>query len=119
MVERRIVAPEVAGSSPVPPTIVPFRGVRLSQDMTPVRVETWTSPDEQTTDLVLLPRPLHDALVAFVDRGAIPNEPEYFTLVCDGRSPLATREERSAIAARIANERGIPAPVTTWTTVAY
>lgn len=91
----------------------------MSQDLAMVRVQTWTSPDEQTTDLVLIPRPLHDALVAFVDRGAIPNDPKYSSLVCDGRSPLATREERSAIAARIANERGLPAPVTTWTTVAY
>lgn len=91
----------------------------MSQDLVMVRVQTWTSPDEQVTTLALLPRPLHDALVAFVDRGAIPSEPEYFSLVCDGSLPLSTREERSTIAGRIAKEHGTPAPVTTWTTVAY
>lgn len=91
----------------------------MTDELATVCVRTWTSPDEQAVTLVLIARGLYDALVAFVDHGAIPNEPEYFSLVCDGRSPLATREERAAIAGRIANERGTPAPVTTWTTVAY
>ncbi|MBI5793958.1 hypothetical protein HZA87_02630 [Candidatus Uhrbacteria bacterium] len=90
----------------------------MSDDLSTVCIRAWTSPDEQSVTLVAIPRLLYDALVAFVDRGAIPNDPKYASLVCDGRLPL-TREERSAIAARIATERGTPAPVTTWTTVAY
>lgn len=88
-------------------------------EQVPVLVHTWTSTDDKEVRLVLVPRHLHDVLTAFVDRGVIPNAPENAALVCDGKSPLATREERAAIAGRIANERGTPAPVTTWTTVVY
>ena len=90
----------------------------MAENLVTVRVRTWTSPDEQEETLLLIPRALHEMLVAFVD-GRIPNDPEHASLVLDGRTPIATREERSAVAGRIANERGTPAPVTTWTTVAY
>lgn len=88
-------------------------------DTVMICVRTWTSPDECSIILVVLPRPLYDTLAAFVEQGVIPDEPELASVILDGHSPIATREERAAITGRIANERGTPAPVTTWTIVTY
>lgn len=81
-----------------------------------VRVRTRAGSDATEDAFVSVPRPLHEMLAAFVD-GKFPNDPEQFALVCDGTTPIATRTERSAVAARVAIARGTPASITTWTTV--
>lgn len=86
-----------------------------------VRIRTWTSPEESSESLIMVPRPFYEDLEAFVELGAMPGDPGLLSHIVDVGLSSKTREERSAVAARVASRIGTPAPApaATWTTVAY
>lgn len=92
----------------------------MTDDLVLVRVRTWTSADEESVALVSLPGSLHETLMSYVEHGEIPADEALREQIFSDGGATAVREQRVAIAARIALAQGTPlTALTTWEIVTY